>query len=501
MEQGHYAAGVEPGQILIGKYRIERVLGIGGMGVVVAATHVQLAERVAIKFLLPEALYNADAVARFIREARAAVRIKSEHVARVSDVGTLENGCPYIIMEYLEGTDLSDLVQKQGAMSVADAVESLLQACEAIAEAHALHIVHRDLKPANLFMIRRADGTPSVKVLDFGISKISGPPGSASDMGMTKTTAVMGSPLYMSPEQMASSRDVDQRTDIWALGVILYELISGRMPFAADTMPQLCAMILQQSPPPLRSIRADVPEGLERVIARCMEKDRARRYSTVAELAQALSPFAPRRARASVERISRVIGGEGYVPSGAAPLSEAPAASIQASHATQASWGQTTSKKGGGARALFIAGGLLLLIAAGTSGVMLTHRGAAGAPGSSASASLAAALATEVPAPRPSAAPVVLPASAVASASEPVAPAPAAPMLAAATPATSTPGLEVPVSAKARKGSPAAHVGKPTAAVEPAAPPVPAPAKPPAVVPAAAPAKAPSAADLMDDRK
>ena len=488
MEQGHYAAGVEPGQILIGKYRIERVLGIGGMGVVVAATHVQLEERVAIKFLLPEALYNADAVARFIREARAAVRIKSEHVARVSDVGTLENGSPYMVMEYLEGTDLSDLVQKQGAMSVADAVESLLQACEAIAEAHALHIVHRDLKPANLFMIRRADGTPSVKVLDFGISKISGPPGSASDMGMTKTTAVMGSPLYMSPEQMA-----------WALGVILYELISGRMPFAADTMPQLCAMILQQSPPPLRSIRPDAPEGLERVIARCMEKDRARRYGTVAELAQALSPFAPRRARASVERISRVIGGEGYVGSSAAPLSEAPAASIQAPHATQASWGQTSIKKGGGARALFIASSLLLLLAAGTGAVLLTHRGRGVAPDGSASASLAAALAAEAPAPRPSSAPVVLPASVVNSASEPVASAAVAPVPAAPTPAAPTRAVEAPAPAKARKAvPPAAHVGKQTAPVEPVALPAPVPAKP---APAAAPARAPSAADLLDDRK
>src|SRR3954468_1368087 len=137
---------VHEGQILAGKFRIERVLGQGGMGVVVAATHIQLDERVALKFLLPEALGNPEAVARFAREARAAVKIKSEHVARVSDVGTLDNGSPYMVMEYLEGTDLSDLVQRQGAMSVPDAVESLLQACEAIAEAHALHIVHRDLK-------------------------------------------------------------------------------------------------------------------------------------------------------------------------------------------------------------------------------------------------------------------------------------------------------------------------------------------------------------------
>ncbi|MEP7050745.1 MAG: serine/threonine-protein kinase [Pseudomonadota bacterium] len=490
MEQGHYAAGVEPGQILIGKYRIERVLGIGGMGVVVAATHVHLEERVAIKFLLPEALYNGEAVARFIREARAAVRIKSEHVARVSDVGTLENGSPYMVMEYLEGTDLSDLVQRQGAMSVADAVESLLQACEAIAEAHALHIVHRDLKPANLFMIRRADGTPSVKVLDFGISKIGGPPGTASDLGMTKTTAVMGSPLYMSPEQMASSRDVDQRTDIWALGVILYELVSGRMPFNADTMPQLCAMILQQSPPLLRSIRADVPDGLEQVIARCMEKDRTKRYATVAELAQALLPFAPRRARASVERISRVIGGEGYVPSSAAPLSEAPVASIGA---TQASWGHTSVSKGGGARALFVAGGMLVLVAAGLGAWRFTRQSSSVAPASSAGA---AALAPEAQRTVVPVTPGLSSAEAAGNAPErALAPSPTPPP----SPLPAQPS-ELPASAKSYKGalsSPPARPAKPPTPV--AAVPILPPAPTPAPVPT--PAKAPAAADILDDRK
>jgi len=427
-------------------------------------------------------------VARFIREARAAVRIKSEHVARVSDVGTLENGSPYMVMEYLEGTDLSDLVQKRGAMSVEDAVESLLQASEAIAEAHALQIVHRDLKPANLFLIRRPDGTPSVKVLDFGISKISGPPGSASDMGMTKTTAVMGSPLYMSPEQMASSRDVDQRTDIWALGVILYELISGRMPFNADTMPQLCAMILQQSPPPLRSIRAEVPEGLERVIARCMEKDRAQRYSTVAELAQALLPFAPRRARASVERIARVIGGDRYVPGSAAPLSEAPAASIGA---TQASWGRTSSKRGGGARALLVAGGLFVLLAGGAFGVKLMHPAAEAAPIGSASASVAASLAAETTPAPPTPSAVAHAADEVASASPPA----VAPVAAAAVPAAA-----VAASAKAHKAGPspppAARGTKPPAPLEPAAPVAKAPP-----LPTPAPPKPPSGGDLLDDRK
>src|SRR5471030_1100734 len=148
---------VQEGDVLAGKFRIERILGQGGMGVVVAATHIQLDERVALKFLLPEALANTDAVARFAREARAAVKIKSEHVVRVSDVGTLESGSPYMVMEYLQGQDLADWVRHSGAMRIPDAVEFVLQACEAIAEAHAMGIVHRDLKPANLFVTRRVD--------------------------------------------------------------------------------------------------------------------------------------------------------------------------------------------------------------------------------------------------------------------------------------------------------------------------------------------------------
>src|SRR3954470_13666053 len=213
-------APVQEGEILAGKYRVERVLGVGGMGVVVAATHLQLDERVAIKFLVPDALSSDEAVARFAREARAAVKIKSEHVARVIDVGTLDNGAPYMVMEYLEGGDLSRVLQAQGPLPVEDAVEYVLQACEAIAHAHVLGIVHRDLKPANLFLTKRNDGSQSVKVLDFGISKVlSGNSGaSSSDAAMTRTRAVMGSPLYMSPEQMTSTRDVDGRTDIWALG-------------------------------------------------------------------------------------------------------------------------------------------------------------------------------------------------------------------------------------------------------------------------------------------
>jgi serine/threonine-protein kinase len=307
---------VQEGQILAGKYRVERVLGVGGMGVVVSALHLQLDERVAIKFLLPEALENAEAVARFSREARAAVKIKSQHVARVIDVGTLETGAPYMVMEFLHGQDLSQRLRAGGALPIVDAVDFVLQMCEALAEAHALGIVHRDLKPANLFLTTLADGSACVKVLDFGISKLTQPSSSGQDFGMTKTQAIMGSPLYMSPEQMASSRDVDGRSDIWAVGTILFELITGRVPFTGDTMPQLCAMILQHPPPSPRSMREDVPSALDEVILRCLEKDRERRFSNVAELATALVPFGSHFAARSAERSTRVLSAAGISSSG-----------------------------------------------------------------------------------------------------------------------------------------------------------------------------------------
>jgi serine/threonine-protein kinase len=312
------------------------------MGVVVSALHIALDERVAIKFLLPEALTNAEAVARFAREARAAVKIKSQHVARVIDVGTLETGAPYMVMEFLKGQDLSNHLRQHGALPIADAVDFVLQACEALAEAHALGIVHRDLKPANLFLTTLADGSPCVKVLDFGISKVTNPGASGPDLGMTKTQAVMGSPLYMSPEQMASSRDVDGRADLWALGTILYELVTGRVPFNADTMPQLCAMILQYPPDPPQSLRPDMPEGLTQVMLRCLEKDRTRRFGNVAELASALVPFGSRAAARSAERVSRVLSAAGISSS---QLSVPPSSGQQPEAATNAAWGQTQHRR------------------------------------------------------------------------------------------------------------------------------------------------------------
>ncbi|MDP9152310.1 MAG: protein kinase [Myxococcota bacterium] len=298
-------AGVCEGDVLAVKYRVERVLGAGGMGIVVAAHHLQLETKVALKFLLPHMVDNEDAVRRFEREARAAAKIRSEHVARTLDVGVLDNGAPYMVMEFLEGEDLARRLATNGPMGIEQAVEVVLQACEALAEAHSLGIVHRDLKPANLFWVDQPDGLPCIKVLDFGISKFTTFGGSASDKSMTLTASRMGSPLYMSPEQMVSARNVDARTDLWALGIILHELLTGEDPFHGETLPEVCLKIATMAPPPLRKLRPDAPVGLEAVILRCLEKDRERRYPDVPALAVALSPFGSPRCSLSIDRITR----------------------------------------------------------------------------------------------------------------------------------------------------------------------------------------------------
>ena len=457
---------VRQGEVIAGKYVIERVLGEGGMGIVVQATHMHLDERVAIKFLLPQALGNEEAVARFAREARAAVKIKSEHVARVSDVGTLETGAPYMVMEYLHGQDLAELVRTQGPLPTQDAADYLLQACEAIAEAHALGIVHRDLKPANLFLIRRADGSPCVKVLDFGISKMTSPGSSGSDLGMTRTHAIMGSPLYMSPEQMASTRDVDARADIWALGAILYELVTGRVPFQADTMPQLCGMILQEPVPPPRSVRADVPDALQDVILHCLEKDRTKRFQNVAELAVALAPSAPRSSLRSAERIARVLSAAGLPSSSMAPSTASlpPAAAI--SHVTQTGFGKTLSRSGG--RALWLVAGVGLVVLGAGLALWLRPRS------QPASASALVPVTSALPAPA-DAVPAAPPERAAAAELASAAAAPSA--SAASTPSSTAPAAVAtsPRAATAPRRNPARQ---PSAAATPAA------ATPPAAKPA-----------------
>jgi serine/threonine-protein kinase len=365
------SAPVEPGDVLAGKYKVERVLGVGGMGVVVVAMHLQLEQRVAIKFLLPAAVGNAEAAGRFAREAKAAARIQSEHVARVLDVSTLESGAPYMVMEYLDGRDLSQTLQVRGPLPIDEAVEYVLQALEALAEAHAAGIVHRDLKPANLFLSKRADGSPTVKVLDFGISKLTTTTGGLPDMAMTKTTSLMGSPLYMSPEQMRASKNVDARSDIWSVGIILHELLSGASAFVADTMPQLVASILSDPPPPLSTVRPGTPPALEAAILKCLEKAPEARFQNVAELARALGPFGPARGQTSIDRITRVVRQAGGVVSSTAPpaLAMVPPAGAVSGAGTMSPWGATgptaaTPKKSATGMIVGVAVAAVLVIAA-----------------------------------------------------------------------------------------------------------------------------------------
>ncbi|MDI1448040.1 serine/threonine-protein kinase [Polyangium sp. 6x1] len=299
----------EPGDVIADKYRVERVIGKGGMGLVVEAHHMTLPQRVAIKILLPEAAKQGDAVERFLREARAAVSIQSEHVARVMDLGTLASGLPYMVMELLTGADLQEIVRQRGPLPIAQAIDVVLQASEAIAEAHVLGIIHRDLKPANIFVGTRPDGSPLVKVLDFGLAKATR--ADALYTSLTAAHVIIGSPFYMSPEQIRGLKGLDARTDIWALGVILYQILTGKRPFEADATHALFLRIGGDPPAPPRWHRSEISAGLEAVVLQCLEKKPNDRPQSVADLARLLLPFASEEGRISVERIHRL---QGVVP-------------------------------------------------------------------------------------------------------------------------------------------------------------------------------------------
>ena len=310
------AVPVAVGEVIAGKYRVERVIGSGGMGMVVAAWHVQLDQLVAVKLLHSETAGSGDATERFRREARAAARIRCEHVARVIDVGIWTGGIPYIVMEYLDGNDLAAELAARGPLPPEECVDYIMQAIEALAEAHAVGIVHRDLKPGNLFLAQRPDGTRLLKVLDFGISKHN----TAGEAALTRTSSLIGSPLYMSPEQMRSARTVDARADIWSIGAILFELLSGRTPFGGETVIEACTAILNDELPSLSALRPEVPPHLESVVRRCLEKDRNNRYPSIGDLATDLANFSP-ASRIHAERALRVLGTGGSRQSGGIPIS------------------------------------------------------------------------------------------------------------------------------------------------------------------------------------
>jgi hypothetical protein len=450
---------VQIGDVLASKYRVERVLGQGGMGVVVAARHEQLGFPVALKFMLPVALQDSGMKERFLREARAAGSLRSEHVARVMDFGTLDDGAPYIVMEFLQGSDLQDVLEAAGTLPPHEAVEYLLQACKGMEEAHAQGIVHRDLKPQNLFLTRRPDGTPLIKVLDFGISKLVG---QETSLSVTSSTAMMGSPLYMAPEQIRSSKNVDARADIYSLGVILYQLLSGQVPIPADTLGELFEAVFTKTTPPLRHHRADIAPDLEAVVMRSLAKAPEDRFQTIGELAAALLPFAdPRRSFSSLQ------------PSAAAPRVAAattglgPTTTAGSVSAPRLDESVVIPKRRGGIWLGVVAAAAVVLVGA---AVVVVRPGASGAGGATADPPPASASSTHPPPPASAAlAPIADPvpsalASAAASASSaPVAAAPASPakpQRAATTPASPAPA---PVA-------PAAPSAKPTATHAPAKP-------------------------------
>jgi serine/threonine-protein kinase len=467
----------EVGTLLAGKYRVDRVIGRGGMGVVVAATHLHLQQPVALKFLLPGAPHSREVMERFVREARSAARLRSEHVCRVSDVGSFDDGSPYIVMELLEGSDLATLLQQHGLMPVQGAAVHVLQACAGIAEAHALGIVHRDLKPANLFLTRRPDGTPLIKVLDFGIAKAQ----SDQDFSLTQTSAVLGSPGYMSPEQLRSTRDVDVRSDIWAIGVVLYELVAGRPPFVAETITELALRIAMDPPPPLVG---RMPQGFDQVVDRCLAKDPAQRYPDLANLAHALAAYAGTGGWELANAVSRMLhvspsGGQPSGPIGypvtvamsypSTPTTMGSAASSMLT-APRRRWGVI----GAAAAAALIAGTVMAVAMRGGDG----PRAASAPSGSEASAAGAA----ETPS-APAAAP---PAPAAAAVAEPPAAVASPPAAAAAPP----PAAVAPPAAPAAAPPPAAAAPPPAAAapVEPSPPQAHAAEPPPAVAKPSSPA-------------
>jgi eukaryotic-like serine/threonine-protein kinase len=471
-----------PGDVLAGKYEVLRVLGVGGMGVVLAARHMHMERTVALKLMLPHAL-STESTERFLREARAAAQVQGEHVARVLDVGTLEDKTPFLVMEYLEGTDLARLLRSRGPLPVEEAVGFVLQACEALAEAHAAGIVHRDLKPANLFVTARPDGSALLKVLDFGISKLTHA-GKRLEASLTKSQTVMGTPLYMSPEQLRSTRDAGPETDVWSLGCVLYELCAARPAFWAESPEALGALIATGPAPLLREVRGDAPEEVEAVILACLEKDPARRIGSAAELARRLSPFASADTAISAERAARISRGAPSLPFADTVVSDRPPPPGDGGHpqapgqATAGSFVRSEAQPAGRPRRQLVG---YALVAMGAAGIALAGYSFSSRWGASSSKSPATAIS-----------PVVEQAAPV-SAGEPTPPITVAAPVAASSSA-STPGKaeDTPL----RVGSPTPLRPRAPASAQSS----PAPAAVPGVEAVTTPASS-SAVDPLHDRK
>ncbi|MCA9596267.1 MAG: serine/threonine protein kinase [Myxococcales bacterium] len=281
---------VQAGTVLAGKYRVGERLATGGMGVVHAGSHLELGQTVAIKFVRADHAADGEVLRRFLDEARIAASLRGEHIAKVLDAGWMPSGIPYFVMEHLEGQDLSMILHEGGKLPIHEAVRHAMATCEALEEAHARGLIHRDVKPENLFLAEYPNGKRSLKLLDFGVSARFG--AVATSRRMTQAGKSVGSPSYMSPEQMTTPDDTDQRTDIWSLGVVLYELLTGLRAFDGPTVPAICSAVLSQDPPPVRAVRSEVSPALERIVMKCLEKDREKRFASVTALAEALGPYA-----------------------------------------------------------------------------------------------------------------------------------------------------------------------------------------------------------------
>ena len=279
------------GKVLSDRYRIVKKLGEGGMGAVYEGEHLVIKKRVAIKLLHPQFATSGDIVSRFHQEALAATAIGHEHIVEVNDMGRTPDGAIFMVLEFLAGTDFAGLLEKEPRLSVGRTVHIVKQVCDGLAAAHAKGIVHRDLKPENVFLVRRSSDPDFVKVLDFGISKFQDNSSSSGGRASTKTGAIMGTAYYMSPEQAQGKKSVDHRTDIWAIGVMLYKALSGRYPFDDDAYPMLIVKICTETPTPIGTLRPDVPEGLANAIDRCLTRDVDRRVQTCAELKALIEPF------------------------------------------------------------------------------------------------------------------------------------------------------------------------------------------------------------------